>query len=351
MAQSVDVLVVGAGAAGLVCAGMLAQRGARVQILNDNHAAPPASAAAAGMLAPVSEALLARHDIHPLALALGQQSLRLWGEMAGQLPIGFRRAGTLIRAEVAAGADLLHAALSAGGEASPCNDGVFLAEEALLDPRGALRALRNWALGLGVSERADAPVVEILSEPGRVVGLRLADRSVACAQSVVLATGVWANAGLRNAAPALNSLQPARGCLVEFETAREESGPMLRAEGVYLVPQPGGRLLAGASMEFGVASPLPDAGQLALLRDRAIAIRPDLERAPWSGRAGVRAMSPDWSPLFGPTGIGGLFLAAGMGRNGWLLAPIAGQILCSYVFGDALAPLHAAFSPDRFGLR
>lgn len=348
MAQNMDVLVIGAGAAGWLCAGMLAQRGARVRLLADTQAAPPASAAAAGMLAPWSEALLAPDHGHARALELGVEGLGLWEELAPRLKLGFRRAGTLLHLDGARRDATLAAALAAGANASLQTGALLLADEALLEPRMALRALRDWGRASGVEYADGKGVAEILSEPGCIVGARLEDRSLVCAQAIVLAPGAWANAALRRAVPQLEGLIPARGCLIEFQTPQEESGPMQRGEGVYLVPQPGGRLLAGASMEFGVSDPSPDPEQLVMLRDRAIALRPDLQHAPWSGRAGVRAMSQDWSPLIGRTPIEGLFLAAGMGRNGWLLAPVTGRMVCAYVFGEALAPLHAAFSPDRF---
>lgn len=349
MTPGLDVLVVGAGASGWLCAGMLAQCGARVELLADNASAPPASAVAAGMLAPLSEALQAPAGGHPAALALGLESAALWSDLAAQIDIDLRRSGTQLLLGPETRIAALRTARAAGVAAHPGEEGVFLADEAVLEPRAALKALRRWAQGLGVAVSDGAKVVEILSQPGCVVGVRLADHAIRCGQAVVLAPGAWANAAMRRAAPALDRLTPARGCLVEFQTETDSAGPMIRAEGVYLVPQSGGRLLAGASMEFGVASPVPDAGQLALLRERAIAVRPDLQHAPWSGRAGVRAMSPDWSPLIGRTPVEGLFLAAGMGRNGWLLAPVTGRMLCDYVSGQAPAPLHAGFSPDRFG--
>lgn len=348
MPQNPEVLVIGAGAAGSMCAAMLAGRGARVRLLADNHAAPPASAAAAGMLAPWSEALLAPDHGHARALDLGVESLKMWEDLASSLKLGFRRPGTLLHRDRARSDAFLDAALAAGAKASLGAGGLFLADEALLDPRTALRALRDWARANGAEYEDDNRVVEILSEPGCIVGARLENRSLVCAQAIVLAPGAFTNAALRRAVPQLGCLVPARGCLVEFQTPQEECVPMQRGEGIYLASQPGGRLLAGASMEFGMASPHPDPEQLAILRERAIALRPDLQHAPWSGRAGVRAMSPDWSPLIGRTPIDGLFLAAGMGRNGWLLAPVTGRMMCAYVFGEALAPLHAAFSPDRF---
>lgn len=348
MAEGLEVLVIGAGAAGSMCAAMLAERGARVRLLADNQAAPPASAAAAGMLAPWSEALLSPDHGHARALDLGVESLGLWEELARGLKLGFRRAGTLLHLEGARRGAALEAVLATGANASLGARGLLLPDEALLEPRTALRALREWAQARGVQYVDGNGVVEILSEPGCIVGARLKDRSLVCAQAIVLVPGAFANAALRRAAPQLEQLVPARGCLIEFQTPQEENGPMQRGEGIYLAPQPGGCLLAGASMEFGMASPKPDPDQLAILRDRAIALRPDLQHAPWAGRAGVRAMSPDWSPLIGRTPIEGLFLAAGMGRNGWLLAPVTGRMVCAYVFGEALAPLHTAFSPDRF---
>jgi glycine oxidase len=68
---------------------------------------------------------------------------------------------------------------------------------------------------------------------------------------------------------------------------------------------------------------------------------------PFASVAGVRPMSPDWSPQIGPD-TQGVLIADGHARNGWLLAPLTGAMIAAYVFDDPIAPLWAAFTPQRF---
>ena len=73
-----------------------------------------------------------------------------------------------------------------------------------------------------------------------------------------------------------------------------------------------------------------------------------LEGSQVSAAAGVRPMSPDGAPLIGPNGPAGCFIAAGHGRNGWLLANVTADIITDYVFERPIDPLAASFKPDRF---
>ena len=92
-----DVLVAGAGVAGLSVAWRAAQRGLAVTVV-DEAPGTGASYAAAGMLAPVAEASYGEEAL----VALSRASLELYPEFVAELEqasgtsVGLRTAGTLL---------------------------------------------------------------------------------------------------------------------------------------------------------------------------------------------------------------------------------------------------------------
>src|SRR5262249_30830915 len=105
-----------------------------------------------------------------------------------------------------------------------------------------------------------------------------------------------------------------------------------------------------STMEFDTFNRRPDPEQIEMLFEAAQQALPgQVQRTDTPARAGVRPMSPDWSPMIGRSGPEGVFVAAGHSRNGWLLAPITAEIIVAHVFGEDLPELWRAFSPDRFG--
>src|SRR4051794_32838322 len=92
-----DVVVVGAGVAGLVTAWRAAQRGLRVVVVERDRPGAGASSVAAGMLAPVTEADFGEQDL----LRLNLESAAMWPAFAGELEsatgmsVGYVRCGAL----------------------------------------------------------------------------------------------------------------------------------------------------------------------------------------------------------------------------------------------------------------
>ena len=63
---------------------------------------------------------------------------------------------------------------------------------------------------------------------------------------------------------------------------------------------------------------------------------------------GVCDMTPDYSPLMGPTEVGGLYLNAGWGTWGFKAIPAAGVSIAELVATGKTPPLIAPFAVDRF---
>jgi glycine oxidase len=71
----------------------------------------------------------------------------------------------------------------------------------------------------------------------------------------------------------------------------------------------------------------------------------DFPRA-WCGR---RPTTPDGLPVIDRApGLANLYLACGHFRNGVLLAPATGKLLCDWIMADTCAPELAPFSATRF---
>jgi glycine oxidase len=349
------VVVIGAGVIGLFCALKLVEGGADVTVIDGggedwSERGASASRAAAGMLAPVSESLAQHEHAHPRTDALARASFALWRRTPDWLSAHTTFGGALLLGAHAA-ADGVQTiakaeALRRFGLALAEDNVGFLGEEGVVDPIPALRAIVERLRRLGARVHYELEAREIEERPWRRV--RCFGGATLSADHVVIAPGIWARESIQEAAPALQHLRPAKGALAPvFLTA--PLGVTVRAPDFYLAPRGRGEAVLGATMEFGVYDRRADPEKVAALlaaADRALPgqVAPGLGPA-W---AGIRPMSPDWSPMIGSAGAPGRWLAAGHSRNGWLLAPITAEIIAAYIRDEAPPPLAPAFSPDRF---
>lgn len=371
MTRAPDVLIVGGGVIGLAIAREAARAGMSVTLLERGGVGGEASGASAGMLASQLEA----HEPGPL-LALSLRSRALYPEWAAALleetgvDIDLRRDGALVVAKDPVASRHLDAAFrfqrdaglpverldaAAARRAEPAlapgiEGGLFLPEEASLDPVLLTQALAAAAERAGARVVSGCGVASIAAASGRVEGVVATDGTRHAAARVVIAAGAWSGgiAAPRFVPP---PSEPVRGQIVCFEApgivrAIVESGD------VYLVPRGDGRLLAGSTTERVGFDKRVTAGALASLSSGAVAILPALAKAPFHGAwAGLRPAAPDGLPVIGPASIEGLYYACGHFRNGIVLAPITARLVSGMLRGEgAPAPGFdaAPFSPRRF---
>lgn len=161
------VSIIGAGVAGLAAAAALAERGAAVTVIDraSGQGSEQCSWWAGGMLAPWCEAESAEDDV----ITLGRDAADWWQARTGAVV----RRGTLVVAPPRDRPELTrfarrtenHVVLNADGVAALEPDltgrfstGLHFAEEAHLDPRQALAALRDRLIKAGVTIRYSADV-------------------------------------------------------------------------------------------------------------------------------------------------------------------------------------------------
>ena len=314
------VVIAGAGVLGLAVACALLDRGYGATVLDPAPAGPNASSVAAGLLSPIGEAVFDAEAISHFPLL--QDALAHWDTFAARAGIALVDAPTLVPATMAA-------TVAGFGPVSEVSGAVsYLGDRRVADPTQALARLRERVLALG----------------GRIEPHPLTE--VADANWTVLAPGPGA-ARLAEIAPELAHLFPVKGQIAVLPNGPMD-GPVHRWPGGYLVPQKGGAR-AGATMEFGRSDVLVEPEMIHGLATAAAAHVCGLDVVGAYGLAGVRMATPDGLPMVGPSSTAGTLIAAGARRNGWLLAPLVGQIIAAYVMGEDPGPWAQALHPGRFG--
>ncbi len=370
--ESAEVVVIGGGAIGLALAYELSRAGRSVLVVEREWPGAGASAAAGGMLAPISEAEFEPPEL----IALGQDSLRRFPaflagvERLAQADCGYRDDGTLWVAleqdglaelrrveELLRGKALAVRPLDAAGVralephvSGRALGGLEVSGDHQVDPRRLCRSLVLAAERLGCRVLVGAAVESVETERGRACGVagKLEDGRLlrVDAPTVVVAAGAWSGRDISLPLPPLG-LRPVKGQLVRLRGPRLLRR-VLRTPEAYLVPRADGELLIGATMEEMGFERAATAGAIMDLLRSAWAALPgiyDLELVEVS--VGLRSAVDDGLPVIGATAVGGLFLAFGHFRNGILLAPATGHYLARWIVEGREPAELGPFAPSR----
>jgi glycine oxidase len=347
-----NIVIIGAGVAGLATGWRLQQQGCNVTILDRAQPGRGATWAAAGMLAVTAE----MEDAGDAERDLAVRSNALWPAFAAELEqasgrsVGFTRAGALMLAADAAELEAMRPrgqvldrvqvaalvpdlALQAGG--------LWAADEAHVDNRALADALAIAFQRAGGTLIANEAVVAITERGGRAWSV-VTPFGRYTADAFLIATGAWTS--LLDELP----VRPVKGEMMALTPPPGVAlpTPVIWGQGVYLVPR-NGRLLVGATVqEAGLDTSLTDAAH-DFLRARAAALIPATRG--WAVDehwAGLRPATPDGLPLLGPLALPNLFVAGGQFRNGILFAPAIADTMRDVMLGKAA--VMPAFDPRRF---
>ncbi|MDW5594441.1 glycine oxidase ThiO [Conexibacter stalactiti] len=374
--RTFDVAVAGGGIIGLAVAWRAQRHGLKTVLLErDARVAQGATHAAAGMLAPVSEANVAEQELLRLGLESAARYPAFVAELAEQSPLdaGFLRCGTLVVARDRDEAEALDRERDARarlgleverllpsearrrepGLAPTLRLALDVPEDHAVDPRGLAAALADAFARAGGDLRTGTPVARVTTSATgeRVSGVELDDGERIAAAQVVVATGAWTQAlgGIPTAARV--PVRPVKGQILRL---RDPAGPglftrVLRMDPGYLVPRGDGRYVLGATMEErGYDTDVTAGGVFELLRDASELVPGISELVLEELEAGLRPGTPDNAPALGPGALEGLHWAAGHHRNGILLAPVTADLLLASLTGAPLGELATPFTPDRF---
>ncbi|WP_102222883.1 FAD-dependent oxidoreductase [Acidimangrovimonas sediminis] len=296
-----DFSVLGAGVAGLCTATALAERGARVELIDTDPAPRGASWYAGGMLAPFCEGEAAPEAV----VQAGQLACDWW---AARVP-GVARRGTLVvapprdRAELDryARATRAHERVDPGALepalAGRFATGLHFPTEAHLDPRAARRALADRLRGLGAALHfgaATEPRGRIVDCRGLAARDRLPDLRAVRGEMLIVE------------APDVTLTRPVRLLHPRFPC--------------YVVPRADHRFMIGATMvESDLTGPVTARAMMELL-SAAYTLHPAFAEAQViETGAGLRPALPDNLPRV--IERGDRVFVAGLHRHGFLMSP------------------------------
>ena len=380
MADTADVVVVGAGVVGCSVAYYLSRQGASVLLVEREAIASGASAHATGFLS-----LLGNEFSDGDSFEFGLAAYREFSALAPDL-------------EAATNIDLmcqrrpsLRLALD--------DDEVCTVQESMawqqkyvpihwidadevrqIEPRLTQRVkgavyeeestqLDSYRLTLALAQAAEKhnarvllrPVTDLIADGGRVSGVRTTGGDIRC-KTVVLAAGTW-SAPFEQALGFPIPVRPLKGerLLLRFDgpplpalISSPKRGHMIsRLDGLLSVGSTGGRDYDTESLFWGEEFDRQptEAAKVELLQ-RAIDVLPDLESAELVQQlAGSRPLSPDRMPIIGPPpGWEGIVLATGHTTKGIHLGPLTGRLIAEYLAsGSREVPgMMKPFLPGRF---
>ncbi len=365
------VLVIGGGLMGLWPAALLAQRGCAVTVLEAGKKSIGASWAAAGMLAPASEA---GERLEPAAVldAFAVHNFGLWKDWAARFedaghdicwrPFGgllsaFDEAGLqrLERTSTAASVlDLKAARLNAvamiAREPALCRKvlaGLLITEEASVDPRLVLTALKALLDNAGGAVRYNQQVVGIEQHNG-ILRVVCANGQAFEADRIIVAAGFWAGK-IEGVGELKAALRPVKGQMLALEAPDNPVRCVIREVRAYIVPRGNGQIVIGATSEPGLEDVDTHTIDIARLHAGAAKIIPVLARCQRLGSwAGVRPQSIDEQPMIGPLSLPGVIATCGHHRNGVLLAPASADMVCAMIMDEEPGVYADAFLPGRF---
>jgi len=364
-----DVVVVGGGVIGLATGYELAERGARVLLLEQGELGGGTSAVGGGFVSLLSQTA-------PAMVGLVRESIRRYHELGDRLgaDLGLRACGSLVlAADEAEQASLQrHAAALAemGVVSEPLGDhelrelepgltpslaaALHGQRDLQIDPRRVIGAYRDALLRAGAEIRTDRTVIDLQRIGDRVRGVRTQYGDLD-AEQVVLATGSWTPVLLPPTYAAF--VRPRHGqVLIARPRRRCVRHLLLGAD--YLSAKFGGRQV-GFSLEQTVDGVLRLGGTREWTgydcRPRESLVAAEKNAARYVGlpddvvwvvaSAGLRPATADGQPLVGPLGRG-LWLAAGHEGSGFATAPATAARLAAAICGEA-SDLRA-FHPARF---
>ncbi|HSJ24687.1 MAG TPA: glycine oxidase ThiO [Longimicrobiales bacterium] len=368
-----EVVVIGGGLAGVSTAIALARRGAAVTLLDAERPGSAATGASAGMLAPQYEsagagplyrAFVLSREWYPrfasmLADVAGIDAALRWdgmlvanldeGEHADAESMAAWQRAEGQRAEVI---DAGQAQRLQPGIAPDVPSWLWLPDEGQVDAQQLAVRLPTLLDAAGVRVLAARRAVRLRTNRGAVTGVQLADGRTLDADVVVLAAGAWSDR--LDGVPRRLGVRPVRGHILRFAAGAARLRRIVTSHAArYLVPRNDGSILAGSTMDETGFDRSIDDNAVRTVHTAVARLVPALIGARASEHwADLRPISGDGLPVIGAEPeLPGLFYATGYGRNGVLLAPLAGEVLADMITGAAVPDLWREFSPGRLPLR
>ncbi len=213
------------------------------------------------------------------------------------------------------------------------------------------KAMAAEAQRLGVKFVFNCAIDEIELAQGRAVAVRAGEQRFK-ADAIVCALGSYATGFLRPLGLDL-PVYPVKGYSLTLPMINAEASPrstVLDETYKVAITRFDERIRVGGMAElsgYNLALNPKRHDTLAMVVGDLFPEGGDISRADfWTG---LRPMTPDGTPLVGPSPIPGLWLNTGHGTLGWTMAAGSGQLLCDLISGSDTAISDEGLTLARYG--
>lgn len=369
-----DIVVIGAGLPGLSTAFELAKTGIKVRLFTSSSKAhTPGSHAAAGMLAPDCEAITSRPMLHMcrLSRSLYPQFISSLHAIVPEINVNLTSTHPfLLTAPCNPSPDSRVVQLSTDQlrmiePALNVDHAVKCIDDISIDAKQLTLALTAACDKLGVVISRNLPIHRIITDNNDLVSyVQTIDGQTIYADHFIITNGSW----LRDLLPSI-PIRPVKGqmlslsCPPDYVIKNDMLRHVIYSEDCYIVPKFSNGASSVLPSCYYVGATVEDigfdtnvtAGAISKLLNDAIKLIPSFEQYQiihtW---AGLRSTTPDLLPVLGITQYSNLSVASGFYRNGVLLSPIVGKLMCAVALGQthSLPSNYKSFlqhfSPSRF---
>ncbi|MCW8963953.1 MAG: glycine oxidase ThiO [Gammaproteobacteria bacterium] len=345
-----DILIVGAGVAGLMTAIELMQAGLKVRLYDTGQAGMESSWAGGGILSP----------IYPWHYPDAVNTLAHWGTQ--HYPDYFARleADTgidpqwLVSGHLILQTDINTPAIAQWAEQfsirleqldqqqlrviepalnSKFDQALWLPEIGQIRNPRLVQALKAYAIKLGVTLSENTEVCRILYDADQVTGIETQTGQIN-GERVLIAAGAWS--GQFTLGNRQLDVEPVKGQMIQFQTTPGTIKRITLNEGRYIIPRKDGKVLTGSTLEHSQFDKSIDDGSQQELHAFATAIYPALESAliinHW---AGLRPGNERQTPYIGQhPEIKGLYFNTGHYRNGIILGLASARLCTDIITGN-----------------
>lgn len=234
--------------------------------------------------------------------------------------------------------------------AAPIAGGLRLPDDETGDAHLFTCALAALAEAAGVRFRYDTTARSLLTEGGRVVGADTSGGPIRADRTVV-ALAAYSPALLRPLGIDL-PVYPVKGYSLTIPIADPDAAPVSTVmDETYKVgiTRLGDRIRVGGTAELaGFSRRLRGARRATLVRSVSDLFPHGGDPEAGQFWTGLRPMTPDGTPIVGPTRIEGLFLNTGHGTLGWTMACGSGRLLADLISGRRPNIAYEDFALSRY---
>ena len=364
--MSQQITIVGGGVVGCFLSYRLSMEGVGITLLEKESPGAGASGASAGNIQPVTGGNTA------FEAALGAESLALYRKylpaIKAESGIDFREHDTrflyaatnqeeannvrdLVSQMTPAGLRVewvdSKAAMELDARLSPGIIGGMLHQDCIqMDPQLFVDSLVLAAQRRGTKIlKGEAKGLE--SKGGRVTGLSLVDGTVLDSDGVIIATGPWSGAMLRDWLEISLPIEPCGLQKLHLKTRGPPLGCAVRWGGVNIVQRRDGLIHAGSKRDSNGFRTTPDQESRDWLLERVRSILPGLNAEVVQARAGCAALISNRVPFVGPIpGMDGVYIAV-PSTDGFLLAAVVAEILTKFMVNGEKHSMLSQMLPAR----